>query len=66
MRGNEIQQLYTASQIIRTLSQLEGLNLIREGKSIMVVPCVNQFSINVKKRFWATRQHRYQPYVSRV
>ncbi len=54
MRGNEIQQLFTASQIIRTLTQLEGLNMIRQGKSIMVVPCVNQFSINVKKRFWAT------------
>ena len=53
MRGNEIQQLYTASQIIRTLTQLESLGSITPGHSIMVVPCVNQFSMNVGKRFWA-------------
>ncbi|MDD3921705.1 MAG: M14 family metallopeptidase [Eubacteriales bacterium] len=54
MRGNEIQQLYTASQIIRTLTQLEELGLITPGKSVMVVPCVNQYSMNVGKRFWPT------------
>ncbi len=53
LRGNEIQQLYTASQLIRTLTQLESLGLIRDGRSILVVPCVNQYSMNVGKRFWA-------------
>jgi len=53
LRGNEIQQLYTASQLIRTLVQLENQGLIAQGKSILVVPCVNQYSMNVNKRFWA-------------
>lgn len=54
MRGNEIQQLYACSQLIKSLKKLEAGNEIVQGKSIMVIPCVNPYSMNVQKRFWST------------
>lgn len=54
LRGNEIQQLYTCSQLVRTLKRLEEEGKIREGKSILVIPCANAYSMNIKKRFWPT------------
>lgn len=53
MRGNENQQLYCCSQLIRKLTELEMKGCIREGKAILVVPCVNPYSMNIKKRFWS-------------
>ncbi len=53
MRGNENQQLYACSQLARMLTELEGKGRITNGKQIMVIPCVNPYSINVKKRFWS-------------
>ena len=53
-RGNEIQQIYTCSQIIKALKQLEAHGHITKGKSIMVIPTVNTYSMNIKKRFWPT------------
>lgn len=52
-RGNEIQQLYICSQLIRELSRLEKTGAIINNNEIMVVPTINQFSINIEKRFWA-------------
>lgn len=52
-RGNEHQQMYNCSQIISKLKILEEEGKIAEGKSIAVIPTVNNFSINVEKRFWA-------------
>ena len=52
MRGNENQQLYACSQLIRKLKELEEQGCIKEGKEILVVPCVNPYSMNIKKRFW--------------
>lgn len=54
MRGNEIQQLFACSQLIKSLKKLEKENEIVRGKSVMVVPCVNPYSMNVQKRFWST------------
>lgn len=54
MRGNEVQQLYCCSRIVRALSELEEEGRIAEGKSIMVIPCVNTYSMNTGKRFWPT------------
>lgn len=54
LRGNEIQQLYTCSQLVRTLKRLEEEGKIREGKSVLVIPCANAYSMNIKKRFWPT------------
>ncbi len=52
-RGNESQQMYNCSQIIARLKALEKNGKIAEGKSIVVIPTLNNFSINVEKRFWA-------------
>ncbi|BCJ95864.1 hypothetical protein acsn021_34330 [Anaerocolumna cellulosilytica] len=52
-RGNEVQQLYICSQIIKTLSRLEKTGAIVNNNEIMVIPTVNQYSINTEKRFWA-------------
>lgn len=53
MRGNEIQQVYIAGQLIKRLKQLERDGKVAEGKSILVVPSLNPFSMNIGKRFWA-------------
>lgn len=53
MRGNEIQQLYICSQIIKKLKALEQEGRIRPGVSIDVLPCINPYSVNIGKRFWA-------------
>ncbi|MGN0352096.1 MAG: M14 family metallopeptidase [Roseburia sp.] len=52
MRGNEYQQLYCCSLLMRKLTELEGKGRILPGKEILVVPCANPYSMNVKKRFW--------------
>ena len=52
MRGNEYQQIYTCSRLIRKLKSLEERGRIREGKQILVIPCANPYSVNTKKRFW--------------
>ena len=54
MRGNELQQIYCASQLVARLKQLEAEGKIKEGRSILVVPCINPYSVNVGKRFWPT------------
>lgn len=50
-RGNEVQQLYICSQIIKTLARLEKTGNIVNNNEIMVIPSVNHYSINVEKRF---------------
>ena len=52
LRGNEIQQLYVCSKLIKALEELEKQCRISYGHEIMVVPCVNPFSMNIGKRFW--------------
>lgn len=52
-RGNEIQQLYACSQLIKTLEVLERTGNIVSNNEILVIPSVNHFSINIEKRFWA-------------
>ena len=52
LRGNEFQQLYICQQLIMRLRNLEAEGCITEGKQILVIPCGNPYSINVKRRFW--------------
>lgn len=52
-RGNEIQQLYVCSQLIKTLEELEKRGAIASNKEILVVPTINNYSINLEKRFWS-------------
>lgn len=53
LRGNENQQLYICSQLIRRLKQLESEGKLVEGKEILVIPSANAYSMNIKKRFWS-------------
>lgn len=53
IRGNEIQQLYICSQLIKELGELEAHGNIVSGNEVMVIPSVNRSSMNIGKRFWA-------------
>lgn len=53
-RGNEIQQIYTCSQLIKTLKQLEKEGKLVPNHQIMVIPSCNPYSMNIQKRFWPT------------
>lgn len=53
MRGDEVQQQFTCSQIVKNLMQLEQEGKIAPGHEILVIPSVNHFSMNINKRFWA-------------
>lgn len=53
LRGNEYQQIYVCSQLVTELKKLEENGRIKDGCSIMVIPCGNPYSVNIKKRFWS-------------
>jgi len=53
-RGNEVQQIYCCSQLIKKMKQLEEEGRIRAGYKILIIPSVNPYSVNIKKRFWPT------------
>ena len=46
--------MYICSQLIRIFAQLERQGKICPGKSILVIPTVNNHSMNIGKRFWST------------
>lgn len=52
MRGDEIQQQYVCSQVVAELMATEQAGGIAAGKSILVIPSCNPFSMNVSWRFW--------------
>lgn len=54
IRGNEVQQLYVCSQLIKRLKEVEAAGKIAEGYQIMVIPSANPYSMNIGKRFWPT------------
>jgi len=54
MRGNEVQQLYTCGLLIQRLKEAEKKGLLIEGKKLLVIPCLNSYSMNIGKRFWTT------------
>lgn len=54
LRGDEVQQLYCCSQIIKKFKQLENEGRINKGHKILVIPSMNPYSMNIKKRFWPT------------
>ncbi len=53
MRGDEVQQLFVSSQIIKNLIALEAKGAVCNDFGILVIPTGNPFSLNVRKRFWA-------------
>lgn len=54
LRGNEIQQMYICSQLVKVLKGLEADGKIKKNKSILIIPSVNNYSMNISKRFWQT------------
>ena len=54
IRGNELQQVYACAQLVHRLQQLEQQGSLTPGHSILVVPSINPYSINIEKRFWPT------------
>lgn len=53
-RGNEVQQIYCCSQLIKKMKQLEEEGKILQGHKILILPSINPYSMNVQKRFWST------------
>ena len=51
-RGNEYQQLFICSRVIRRLKKLEEEGRFAEDRQVMVIPSVNPSSMNIGKRFW--------------
>lgn len=54
MRGNEIQQIYICSQLVKAMKRLEEQGRIHRGHSILIIPAANPYSVNSKERFWPT------------
>lgn len=53
MRGDEVQQQFICSQIVKNLIEIERQGQILPGHEILVIPSANHFSMNIDKRFWA-------------
>ncbi len=53
MRGDEIQQQYTCSQMVHLLTDMEAKGQLTPGNEILVIPNANHFSMNIDKRFWS-------------
>lgn len=54
MRGNEVQQLYICSRLIQWLKEMEEKEQLAAGKKILIIPCLNFYSMNIGRRFWPT------------
>lgn len=52
LRGNELQQTFICSQLVRRLQSIERDGGLVPRKRITVVPCVNPASMNTGQRFW--------------
>ena len=53
-RGNEVQQIYCCSKLVKMFRQLEAEGRICEGHKILIIPSLNPYSMNIQKRFWPT------------
>ncbi|MDD2798893.1 MAG: M14 family metallopeptidase [Bacteroidales bacterium] len=53
IRGDEVQQQFICSQIVKNLMEIEEKGGILPDHEILVIPSVNHFSMNINKRFWA-------------
>lgn len=51
-RGNEVQQTFICARLVATLANLEQEGLVNANTSVLVLPCINPFSMNVHQRFW--------------
>lgn len=53
-RGNEVQQIFCCSQLVKKMKQLEEEDRIKKGCKILIIPSINPYSVNIQKRFWPT------------
>lgn len=51
-RGNEVQQMYVCAKLVKKMKKLEEEGKITSGNEILIVPCINYYSMNIGKRFW--------------
>ena len=47
LRGNEVQQMYVCSQLVKALTELEAKGAIVNNNEILVIPAVNYYSMNI-------------------
>lgn len=52
LRGNEVQQAFICASVVGRLRAIEAAGGITGKVSIMAVPVVNSFSMNINHRFW--------------
>lgn len=52
VRGNEMQQMYICSQLIRALKELEANGCVNASKKILVIPVINSMGLNINRRFF--------------
>ena len=51
-RGNEVQQMYICSPLVKALKELEANGCVNAGKKILVIPVINALGMNVDRRFF--------------
>ena len=51
-RGNEVQQVYCCSLLVKKFKQLENEGRISKGHKVLIIPSANPYSVNIQKRFW--------------
>lgn len=52
-RGNEYQQIFMCSRVLKRLKKWEAERRLVEGIQVMVIPSINPASMNIGKRFWS-------------
>ena len=63
MRGNEIQQLYICSQLVRKLKAIEAAGGLRENVCIEVIPLRQSLFAQHRQALLGDGRHRHQPHV---
>lgn len=59
LRGNEIQQLYICSRLVKKLKEFEEAGLFAKNVGVLVIPCANKFLYKCRKAFLGNGQFRY-------
>ena len=52
LRGDEVQSLYICSQLVKALTDIEKKGDLAQGKEVLVIPSLNNYSANIGRRFW--------------
>ncbi len=54
LRGDEHQQIYMCSKLVKGLKELEEAGEFEQDREVLVLPALNPYSMNIGKRFWPT------------